>query len=250
MADGKMILRPYSAAVLSNHKGYPENTALYRWISEEVCDGDETYIYAQAPEDSQNNRVEQISETLVSFEYKVPDKKINIENIKIKYCAKSSKYASSNSAIWFDLTVSSSAEIGTYQTTLESLTEEYPTEPNEIVIDNDYIKRLNDVLSKKSSGSSEKFYFKVSTTNGYNYEQHKGSMEVITNYSYVDVRLSQFYIEIEYTEILNMGIRKKVGGVVKAATTAYRKLGGSWVEVAEEEAKDVLKNNIITEGKT
>jgi hypothetical protein len=248
MATGKMILRPYSAVVLSNHKGYPENTALYRWISEEVCDGDETYIYAPAPEGSKNDLVEQISETLVYFEYKVPDKKINIENIKIKYCAKSSKYASSNSKIWFDLTVSSSAEIGTYRTTLESLTEEYPTESSEITIDDDYTQKLNNALSKKSAGSSEKFYFKVSTANGYNYEQEKGSLETITFYTYVDVRLSQFYIEIEYTEILNMGIYKKVAGAVKAARATYRKLGGSWVEITEEEAKGVLKNNIITQG--
>ena len=73
-------------------------------------------------------------------------------------------------------------------------------------------------------------------------------METITYYAYVDVRLSQFYIEIEYTEILNMGIRKKVGGAVKAATAAYRKTNGSWTEITEEEAKDILKNNIITQG--
>jgi hypothetical protein len=60
--------------------------------------------------------------------------------------------------------------------------------------------------------------------------------------------LSQACIDILYEDILDIGIHRKVGGVVKAATAAYRKVGGSWAEIPEEEAKDILNNNIITQG--
>jgi hypothetical protein len=58
--------------------------------------------------------------------------------------------------------------------------------------------------------------------------------------------LSQAIFELECETGIN--VYKKDVGVVKAATTAYRKLGGSWAEIPEEEAKDILKNNIITQG--
>jgi hypothetical protein len=62
------------------------------------------------------------------------------------------------------------------------------------------------------------------------------------------VSVTQAYIELEYEYILDIGIHRRVGGVVKAATAAYRKVGGTWQEIDEAEAKDILNNNIITQG--
>ena len=68
--------------------------------------------------------------------------------------------------------------------------------------------------------------------------------------NYGCIRVTQAYLEIVYEDITDIGVFKKANGAVKATAVAYRKLGGSWAEITEEEAKDVLKNNIITEGMT
>ncbi|MBO5009581.1 MAG: hypothetical protein J6D20_02615 [Clostridia bacterium] len=64
------------------------------------------------------------------------------------------------------------------------------------------------------------------------------------------VYLTQAYVEIVYEELPGIGVHKMVNGAVKAATAAYRKAGGAWAEITEEECKSVLQNNIITEGTT
>lgn len=64
------------------------------------------------------------------------------------------------------------------------------------------------------------------------------------------VYLTQAYVEISYEDLQGIGIYKKKDGAARLTLEAYRKIGESWVEISEEEAKDVLKNNTITEGKT
>lgn len=248
MADGKIILRPASTAVLEKHIGYPENTSLYRWISEEICDGDVGYIYAEAPEGNKDAAKTNTAQTLVYFKYVIPNKKVTFDNIYLRFCARSENSVENSSKIKFKANGPGLSEIGSSETPYQSLTDEYPAEPDTVLIDGDYTKKLSNYLSKESAGSTVNIVFLVTTVNGYSSETNKGSVETITQYTYTEVRLSQLYLEIDYNEILDIGVHKKVNGEYKAANAAYRKIGGSWVEITEDECKSILKSNTIIKG--
>lgn len=63
-----------------------------------------------------------------------------------------------------------------------------------------------------------------------------------------EVRLSWTQITIFYEDKNNIGIFDKVNGLYKAATVAYKKNGGTWTEISENECKEILKNNTIRRG--
>lgn len=241
MANGKIILKPYSGDSGNQHLGYPENTEIYRWISEDVSDGDVDYIYAPAP--TENAQVRQELLSLFYLNGAIPQNRIKVSSIKIKYSARETVVCEYSSTIRFTLISGAIAR----QTEAKDVSE-YLSEPEEIALPAEDVQNLNEWLAVANKGAFPEFSIFVYTVNGCNVESSKGSLENITTYHYAEVRLSQLYIEIDYEEILDIGIHRQVNGAVKAAVAAYRKLGGSWAEITEEEAKDILKNNIITQG--
>lgn len=58
--------------------------------------------------------------------------------------------------------------------------------------------------------------------------------------------ISQLYLEVVYTN--GIGVYQKDDGQYKEATTAYKKVGGAWIEMSESECKEILKNNNILTG--
>ena len=241
MANGKIILKPYSGDSGNQHLGYPENTEIYRWISEDVSDGDVDYIYA--PEPTANSQVSQELLSLFYLNGAIPQNRIKVSSIKIKYSARETVLCEYSSTIRFTLISGAIAR----QTEAKDVTD-YLSEPEEIALPSEDVQKLNEWLSAANKGTFPEFSIFVYTVNGCNVESSKGSMETITSYHYAEVRLSQLYIEIDYEEILDIGVHKKVGGEYKAANAAYRKTGGSWVEITEEECKSILKSNTIIKG--
>lgn len=63
-----------------------------------------------------------------------------------------------------------------------------------------------------------------------------------------EVRLSWTQMPVFYEDKNNIGIFDKFGGSYKAATVAYKKTGGTWTEILENECKEILKNNTIRRG--
>lgn len=243
MANGKIILKPYGGDPGNQHVGYPENTDIYRWISEDVSDGDVDYIYAPAPDQTYDSVKTQELVSLFYFNGDIPENKIKVLSFKIKYSAKDSITGDQTSEIWF--LVSSAATIS--KTSSKSITD-YQSEPEEIALPDEDVQTLNTWLSKAGKGNFPEFSVFVYTINGYNEEKEGGSGDSHDKYTYSEVRLSQLYLEIEYEEVLSIGVHKKVGGEYKAAIGAYRKVDGAWVELTEEEAKSVLKNNTLIRG--
>lgn len=62
------------------------------------------------------------------------------------------------------------------------------------------------------------------------------------------IYLTQTYLEITYNDVVNIGVYEKAGGKQMPSTAAYKKVGGAWSEITEDECKEVLKNNTIRRG--
>ena len=237
MASGTIILRP-SGDAGSDHKGYPEDTALYKWINEEKCDDDEGYIYY-----SKDLGLTDYGLSKYYLSGAVPAVKIKVTGVRARFAAKSTD-SGATSYVHFEVRVPPDSYYD-YATDRRQATD-YLTEPETLLFGDDLVERINAYIGENGNNSLTNLMLLIGITAG-SYSHGTSSS---TSYEYDTVRVSQAYLEIDYEEILNIGVYRKSGGAVKAAMLAYRKKSGSWVEVTEEEAKDVLKNNIITEGTT
>lgn len=227
-----LTLRPI-ADVSVEHE-IPEGfSGVYQLINEELADDGETYIrsYVQASDKEKNqNRTSVVS--LGSCN--ITEKKIFALRLVLRSRLNTtSSYG--KSYVDYSIIVGEESLSGRFS----EETNGYENLERNIFASESFIQSLNSII--KANGSLTEIKLRLNT---YSYEKESGSYK---SYS-ATASISQAYLEVYYEDILNIGIHRKVGGVVKAATAAYKKFGGSWVEVTEEEAKGVLKNNIITQG--
>ena len=100
------------------------------------------------------------------------------------------------------------------------------------------IKEINSYY--RANGTMPPIYIEI-ITDGQYYEGNSGSKLTIP-------KVSQVYLDVVYLTITDIGLFNKVGDAYKAATAAYRKAGGAWSEISEDEAKATIKNNTIRRG--
>lgn len=244
MADGKIILLPYMDVAGSQHNGYPEDGNLYRWIDEYPnCDTDSTYIYAPSPGGEYREYFQNSIMSAFLLEGGIPNKKIKVTNAKLKYNAKSVVEAN---AAYINFTAYCFGLNSVSETTGYLSVTDYATTQYEYTLSNEWVQAINDHISKYGKGKFPSIQVWVETVNGYT--TWKAGSGGYTYYDFHEVRLSQLYLEIEYEEILDIGIHRQVNGAVKAAVAAYKKVDGTWQEIDEAEAKSILKNNTITQG--
>ncbi|MBR3806666.1 MAG: hypothetical protein IKJ13_07555 [Clostridia bacterium] len=227
MAAGTVILRP-SADISLGHPVYPEGMKGYMAISEEVSDGSATYIGVLDASDSGGGS--SIFELTRVETYKI--NKVISAKLRLDWMVRSNYQEGNSSVAWMEVTIYCE-ENAIY--TFRDAVKNGGKAPDVLLDVPDIASAFNNYL--ETSG----YIPKVSASISSGYEGHG-------NKTPVDCALTTLTIILECE--LGINVYKKVNGAVKAATATYRKLGGSWAEITEEEAKDVLKNNIITEGMT
>lgn len=231
MAEGTLILRP-SADIYVEHVLYPsDSTFAYLLINEEESDGFSTYIRSKPVSALTASEISSTSKFRLSNTSAVGDKPFFVTSVMVfgtSYCSQT-EYARNSFTL----------EINGVAVKSDGVDEDYKGGGwfggafyEAIAIINDYLV-VNKVLPEINIIVESTSWDATGMGN---------------KVKLAESGVSQLYVTLNYEEILDIGVFRKVNGVVKAATAAYRKLGGSWAEIPEEEAKDILKNNIITQG--
>lgn len=225
---GTIYLRPSKDVVLG-HPVDPEGMSGYMAINEEVSDGSMTYIGVLNASDSGGGS--SIFELTRGETYKI--NKVISAKLSLVWFLESEYLEGNSSESSMEVTIYCEENaIYTFRDSArngDEASDALLDVPDIVIAFNNYLETNGDIPKVTAEIDSK----------------YDGSGK-----AKADCALTTLAIILECEYQKDIGIHKKVSGAVKAATAAYRKLGGSWVEVTEEEAKDVLKNNIITEGKT
>lgn len=230
MATGTFYLRP-SADISLGHPVYPDTLgAGYLAISEEVSDGSSTYIGVdQATTDSAYTSIFKLSLN------EIPEI-INILSATFIY----------NGYVNGISTVGNSTEAYCYCTVKINEQQIFTGYENSgsgsydsltLADMPDLVSVLNSHIKNFGIENIPEVTIEISTEVENARTDSKGKAS-----SYV----SQIAIalECEYAEGLN--INHKVNGEWKAATAAYQKQNGAWVEITEDECKSILSGSFIT----
>jgi hypothetical protein len=223
VAEGKFYLRP-SEDISVEHDMRPSgSTSAYLLLNEEVSDEAGTYIKSGV------HRSAHTETSSFKFSGVVPNEEIRIT--ELNFVANGHRFES-------DMRNFCTVTIGEQSVSKTiSFDTAYSSDYSDV---SELVDSLNDYIKANGAGSFPEVIASVTT------DTESQPDDLKQQYPYTC--FSQLYIEVTYKTVTGLGIYRKSGGAVKAATAAYRKLGGSWVEITEEEAKGVLKNNIITQG--
>ena len=229
---GQGVYRP-SADIEVGHAIPNGFSGIYELLDEEVTDDSFTEI---CEEDDTSTS----STVLV----KVPIKKAAIQQIRLvsRMCVTEEGDARGEVEFYISVNDSGGIPFGTYQSAGYLPTAwvegEYYTFESVIPSDAEVYKDIESYY--KINKTMPPLEIRIVTTgdssNGYGGDK-TGSAHV-----------SQVYLEIVYENITNIGIFDKIQSDHKAATAAYKKVGGTWTEISEDEAKATIKNNTIRRG--
>lgn len=228
MASGTFYLRP-SADVSLEHSVYPDTlTVGYLAISEEVSDGETTYLAG-------NGTATLNKTSTFAFSGIVPSTPIILQEggICLDFTVPTTHGGASQTNVFVNFYIEG-VEVGSYS-------EQYSIGAgNAKIIDSAYyiltdeaIEIINNHLTVNKSlpdiQVSVRFYMDYSTNS-------KGSGGGVGN-------LTQMYVELSYDEVLS--IYTKSNGTWQQARKAYQKQSGVWVETSETECKDYLSSHLI-----
>lgn len=229
MATGTFYLRP-SADISLGHPVYPDTLgAGYLAINEEVSDDSSTYIGVyQVTTDSAYTSVFKLSLN------EIPEI-INILSATFIFngYVKGYEVEGNNTNAYCYCTVKiNEQQIFTGYTTAGQHNEDSLTDADMP----DLVSVLNNHIKNSGIENIPDVTIEISTE-----VENAGSGKQAAS-SYV----SQIAIalECEYAEGLN--INHKVNGEWKAATAAYQKQNGAWIEITEDECKSILSGSFIT----
>lgn len=219
MATGTFYLRP-SADISVGHVMYPSGSAAaYLLINEEVSDEDATYIRSPDTQTGVSTSKFKLSNTS-----QLPGKRFVVNSVNIAGDTYTSYLNGTNKnefILEIDGTETALVATTTNKTFDISVTDAI-TLINEAVAQNGILPDINiTVISYDSlyiDGTKER-----NVASG----------------------VSQVYVAINYEEILDIGVHKKVNGEWVAATAAYQKQSGAWVEITEDECKAILQSHPI-----
>lgn len=233
MAEGIFYLRP-SADISVNHTMKPaDSTAAYLLINETEHDG---FL------------------TTIKVETGTHDTKTSTFKLSLDEGVSLPKVISAQIIIHIGVTMSGSHRFTVFDGSGAVIYELYALYEDTVSSGSTFHITDTEGIDEVRSGGAQTFAFNTSALVDY-VNRHDDSDLILTITTSADVNsekstASAFVSQAIFKLVCetSIGIHRKVGGVVKAATAAYKKVGGSWVEVPEEEAKDILNNNIITQG--
>lgn len=214
MATGTIILRPIGF-ISEMHAPYPSGTPTYVAISDEVSDGDSTYIYkTYTNTGGSHNSIFRFYGEIPSVEYTITSATLHmtaritgkLSNLVCNCYFAIDDYnnAGSDSSMMVDC-----SSVGT------SYTEKTAQSSTMVTAINEYIQ---------TNGSFPYIYGKVNT----------GGTTSKSKYRY-DVRVTQIYLEIGYETVNNNQLTVKQNGVYVPVKDVYKKVSGHWVEQTDLE---------------
>lgn len=219
MATGTFYLRP-SADISVGHTLYPTTSAAaYLLINEEVSDEDATYIRSPDTQTGVSTSKFKLSNTS-----QLPGKRFIVNSVNIAGDTYTS-YSNGENKNEFILEINgieTAIVATTTNKTFDISVADAITLINEAVAQNGILPDINITVISYDSLFSD-------TTKERN----------------VASGVSQVYVAINYEEILDIGVHKKVNGEWVAATAAYQKQSGAWVEITEDECKAILQSRPI-----
>lgn len=228
----KYILRP-SKDIIVNHTKYPEDSpSAYGLINEEVPDDFATYIFLAMIADK-----EETWECLSSFVFStvLPPSKGRLKKAKIiiKEGLKTpSGTTIENYRVIASIKIGSETKDFVINTRESDIGEEIQlftqsADITEFIMKNPYLSSYEVTLTQMCDSVE------------YSEEGYK-------TYDTVSRLITTAWIELDFED--SIGVCDKINGTYKAATAAYKKVGGAWSEITEDECKEVLKNNTIRRG--
>lgn len=235
MASGTFILRP-SADLDEVGSGNSFLTNIdapkYSLISEEVADGDSTYLHGH---DGTYYGAFRISGEIPNVEFAVKEIRITA-NYKID---KSGKYANNVSSSDVDISLhlnDACSSSWNLPSTDNDNMDAYASATNTVASNySDFLKELN--LGLDSDGVS--FFSNIKLVLITECNKTESSKDgVSTN----DFRISQIYVEVDYEEIFGF---HKVSGSWRGAYETYKKENGNWVSIANEDGMNIIRSRFL-----
>ena len=234
LEGGEDIFRP-SADIAVGHSIPSGFTTVYQLINEEEADDISTQIFS----DGTKSYPDASSTVLVN----ILMQQVSIKQIKLVSRIFVGLYAGYSAAVSFRLSVNG-AQFNTVQRS--SLyrgsawtTNSYYTFEAVITSSSDIVKEINSYY--KTHKTMPPVEILINTDGEYDAEGAAGAKQS-------SAKVSQVYLDVVYEDITNIGIFDKVGGKQMPSTAAYKKVGGAWSEITEDECKELLKNNTIRRG--
>lgn len=209
-----LYLRP-SADISVGHK-LSSGTSGYLLIDDISCDNDSTYLYSDPSPDANTTIT---AESSFLFSGTIPGDAHKITSARIN-CSLYSSNNCSNEYVSFGISVNGTQIASVYldsNTITNSLvTGFYNTYPTTVTNEIEIVNAFNDYISGKVSDKPE---ISITIRSGYT-GSSKGE-------GYL--RISHVCLELDY----DMDIHRKVNGVWKNTTTAYKKVNGLWTIFTE-----------------
>lgn len=228
MATGVIYFRP-SADISAGHATIPSGSdSEYLLINEEVSDGNTTYIHLAVQGDS-GAAGSATSQFLMSGD--VPE---------------NSKYTITGARCYISAALGTDAYSQDYSLTATFIvrSREYSVVVNADMERDKYqlfVMGVTDIVAlineyrSQNNGNFPTIQLKLTTIG-----KSAGSSDTK---SYTVIKVSQIYLELSYAEQTDIGVHVKKSGEWKAATQAYRKVNGAWVEITADECKEILQNS-------
>lgn len=224
MATGTIILRPIADYDTGEvvWEIYPADlTEKYLAVNEEVCDEDATHITVSAKSDG--------SSLFYRWGFllggNIPDGKIEIVSAVIKAYAR--KDSGTSAGMGFDVLAGDE----TVTIARKSLPDTYGLMTYE---SEELLAMLNDYIELKGTLPSLTLIADTSMSAG----SSKGS-------AVAALYISQLFMELNYTASFGLNIHRKVNGEWKQAQAAFKKVGGVWTEITEDECRAYMQGNLI-----
>ena len=226
MATGVIYLRP-SADISVGHVKTPSDSAsAYLLINEEVSDGATTHIDLNIKGD---NGATGSATSQFSMSGNLPENpKYTITGAKCGISAAlGDAQTSGNNSVTATFTIN-----GTNYTAVQnsSMTKEYLLFELDMP---DVVSAINEYVTQQGTFPAVTVSLTSAGTSG-------GSS---SNKEYTVLMVSQIYLELSYDAQTDIGVHMKINGEWKAATQAYRKVNGAWVEIIADECKTILQNS-------
>lgn len=235
LEGGEDIFRP-SEDIAVGHRIPSGFTTVYQLINEEEADDSSTEIFS----DGTASYPDASSTVLVN----ILMQQVSIKQIRLVSRIYVGLYAGYGAAVSFRLSVNG-AQFNTVQASsfvgkMGAWTENsYYTFEAVITSSSDIVKEINSYY--KTHKTMPPVEILINTDGEYGAEGAAGAKRS-------PAKVSQVYLDVVYEDITNIGIFDKVGGKQMPSTAAYKKVGGAWSEITEDECKEVLKNNTIRRG--
>ena len=234
MAEGTFYIRP-SADISLGHPVYPETLgAGYLAISEQVSDGTSTYIGVTSAPDAD---VSYSSSFTMNLEDEAKITKVLSATLKVGFSLNAPSSTDRRSRCNCSVAVSGETVFDEY------LEDQYLMDGTKRTIgdlingDNDIsslVSKLNSHIETNGAGSLPEIRLNLTNSAGMN----NGTKSLGKSY----VTWACIELSCEYSS--DIGVHRKINDSWVAATAAYQKQNGSWVEITEDECKTILQSSL------